>query len=127
MCLAPPPAGHSPADDIEGAQTVSLVAILPAVDVFLLHPPVVVNGGTHPLASTPAVAAVPNVDIDRKTATGALISATPDQVATPDVLSPEGKSRADVEGMDNGNYTGQFKRNKQSMVDQMDRVDPFYF
>ena len=98
---------------MEGAQTVSLISILPALDVFLLHPPVVVNGGTHPTASaaTPSAAAAASsttapsnrAGVDRTDASSP--PATPDQVATPDVMSPEGRTN-DVEGTDNGNFSG---------------------
>lgn len=101
---------------MQGAQTVSLVSILPAVDVFLLHPPVVVNGGTHPPASTAATpsAAAPaastnGVGFNRISAVlneDSLPPATPDQIATPDVMSPEGR-KTDVEGSDNGNFAGE--------------------
>ena len=88
----------------------SLVSVLPAVDVFLLHPPVVVNGGTH-VAMTTAAASIKQCDAangPRKATSGAEL-ATPDLIDTPEVMSPEatdGGSDVNVEGKANGNFTG---------------------
>ena len=83
-----------------------MVSILPAVDVFLLHPPVVVNGGTRPLTPNPASSAAAASAAAAAAAAVGNDSATPDQIATPDIMSPETKDESGVEGEDNGNFSG---------------------
>ena len=100
-----------------GAQTVSLVSILPALDVFLLHPPVVVNGGTHASTTQPSTSSKDGYGAgNTRDVTSIPAPATPDLIATPDVLSPEGKSGDDalnnaesVEGKDNCNFVGKLR------------------